>query len=72
MVFITPEVSIDWDSDISSSVFYMHFQILILQGVVTQLGQIPCYFRKFNSDERRSIFVFFWLSDIDSTLHSHG
>ena len=76
MVFITPEILIDWDSDcesdISLSVFYMHFQILILQGVMTQLGQLHCYFRKFNSDERRSIFMFFWLSDNYSTLHSHG
>ena len=30
----------DWDSEIRSSILYMHFQILILQGIVTQLGQV--------------------------------
>ena len=40
MVFITPEILPDWDSEIRSSILYMHFQTLILQGVVRQLGQL--------------------------------
>ena len=40
--FITPKIVLDWDSEIRSSILYMHFWILrvILQGVVTQLGQL--------------------------------
>ena len=40
--FIAPKIVLDWDSEIRSSILYMHLWILrlILQGAVTQLGQL--------------------------------
>ena len=70
MVFITTEImiSIDWDLEIRSSILYVHFWILILQVVVTQLDT----FRKYNSNEHRSYVKVFRQSDKHSTLQSYG
>ena len=59
-------ILLDQDLEIRSSILYVHFWILILHVVVTQLDT----FRKYNSDEHRSYIKVFRQSDNDSTCRA--
>ena len=68
MVFITPETLLDWDLEIRNSMLYMHFQILILQGVITQLGQLLEIYFSWMQEQFYGVLVVIQ----HSTLHSYG